>query len=200
MRSVPRLLFQIESVARLNVIIFLFRRQLEFVITQGISLVRSEAQAVLIAQFLFNAGVNFVESLFLGRALKHTAAGFLRDSLQDFFAIRALFLRLSPPSAAATSAATAHGTSHAGIAKSAAMLSEIFFAFEIDGVNESIRTLGGFNRALQRLFAAAIDAIGDNDQSFATFLLFHQFIRGKINRVIERGSAPMHSPASSLAP
>src|SRR6267154_1730410 len=113
----PRLLFQIKSVARLNVIIFLFRRYLELVITSGISLVRGEAEAVLVAQLFFDAGVDFVEGLFLGRGLKHPAAGFLRDSFQDFFAIGALFLRLSPPSTAATTAAshgTSHGTSHAG--------------------------------------------------------------------------------------
>src|SRR5690242_17870755 len=103
-----------------------------------------------------------------------------------------------PPSAAT---ATAHGPSHrttrAGIAESSASLAEIFFAFEIDRVNERVSTLCGFNRTFETFLAPAIDAIGKDYERLAALLFFHELVAGQINCVIQCGSSAMHAAATA---
>ena len=80
---------EIEAVAGLDLGVFLFNGQVELVIAGcGLGLAGRIAKDVLAAEFLVEADVDFVESLFLGN-FKESAAGGFGELFENFFAIGA---------------------------------------------------------------------------------------------------------------
>ena len=87
------------------------------------------------------------------------------------------------------STAAAHSTSVTA-AVAAVISSVFFFVGEKDGVNKSVRALGRLDAISQTLFAAAVHSIGEDYESFASLLLFRDFIRCEVYRVVQQGAAP----------
>jgi hypothetical protein len=46
-----------------------------------------------------------------------------------------------------------------------------------------LRAFDGFG---ERFLAAVVDAVGEDDEGFAALLLFHEFVGGEVNRVVEK--------------
>jgi hypothetical protein len=83
------LVVEVEAVAGLDLGVFLFHGQVELVIADGgVGLVGRVAEDVLIAEFLVEVRVDFVESLFL-RNFKETPPGSFGDLFEDFLAVGA---------------------------------------------------------------------------------------------------------------
>ena len=87
------------------------------------------------------------------------------------------------------STAAAHSTSVTA-AVAAVISSVFFFVGEKDGVNKSVRALSRLDASSQTLFAAAVHSIGEDYESFASLLLFRDFIRCEVYRVVQQGAAP----------
>jgi hypothetical protein len=67
-------------------------------------------------------------------------------------------------------------------------------ALEVDGVDDGVGALGCFECAGEALLAAAVDAIGEDDERLAALLLCHEFVGGEKGGVVEGVAA-----ASSMA-
>ena len=65
----------------------------------------------------------------------------------------------------------------------------VLFAFEVDGVDDGVGALGGFDGLGEGLFAAVVDAVGEDDEGFAAFLLAHELVGGEEGGVVEGGAA-----------
>src|SRR5271165_1560518 len=171
-------------------------------------LVRRIAQHVLAAHLLRNGRVNLVGALFL-RHLEHASAGLPANLLQYLLAVDARFLLLrtlaaAPASGISTTARIAPsatriapsavvpptGISAAGRAAGAVALLPLV----INGVDHRIGALRSLDRAVDRLFASAIDAIGEQHNRLAPLLLLHHFVGGQIDRIVEQCS-----PAVAMA-
>src|SRR5579863_6806444 len=114
---------------------FLFYGQADFAKSR-FCFVRRIAQAVLVPQFLFQAGIDLLDGLFLGDFIK-TAPGLLGNLLQDLFAVGPV-LRVSR-----TSISTA--AAHASASETPASLSIPLLVGEQDRVSQYIRSLRRFN-------------------------------------------------------
>jgi len=64
-----------------------------------------------------------------------------------------------------------------------------FLLGEEDAVDEGVGTQSGFERFVERFLAAAVDAVGEDDEGFPALLLFHEFVRGEINGIIQESAA-----------
>jgi len=64
-----------------------------------------------------------------------------------------------------------------------------FLVGEEDAVDEGVGALRGLDRLAERFLAAAVDSVGEEDDGFSALLLFHQFIGGEVNGVIEKRAA-----------
>ena len=71
-------------------------------------------------------------------------------------------------------------------------------ALVVDGVNDRVGTLRGFDGAVQRFLTAAIDAVGEDYEGLAALLLFHEFDGGEIDCVVKLGSTTAMMPAAGL--
>jgi hypothetical protein len=69
-----------------------------------------------------------------------------------------------------------------------------FFISEKDAVDEGVGALRGFGGIGERFLAAMVDTVGEDDESFAALLLFHEFVGGEVNRVVEK-----RAPAVAMA-
>src|SRR6266481_5446556 len=71
--------------------IFLLYRDLDLVIARlgGVGSIRGVAEAVLVAQLVFDLSVDLIDRLFLGN-LKQPSAGLFRDAVQNFLSVRML--------------------------------------------------------------------------------------------------------------
>ena len=58
-------------------------------------------------------------------------------------------------------------------------------AFEVDGVDHGIGPYGSFGCRLQGLLASFVDAIGEDNQSLAAFLLAHDLVGGEEQGVVQ---------------
>ena len=72
--------------------------------------------------------------------------------------------------------------------------------FEQDGINHSVGLLRRLNRLLHAELAASVHTVRENDESFAALLFFHQFVRGEIGCVIEKGASARTLPLAPAAP
>jgi hypothetical protein len=80
---------EVEAVAGLDLGVLLFHGQVELVIADGgVGLVGGIAENILIAEFLVEVCIDFVESFFLSD-FKEAPAGCFGDLLEDFFAVGA---------------------------------------------------------------------------------------------------------------
>ena len=66
-----------------------------------------------------------------------------------------------------------------------------FLVGEEDAVDEGVGALCGFEGLGERFLAAAVDTIGEDDERFAALLLFHEFVGGEVNGVVEKGAGAM---------
>ena len=120
--------------------VFLFSREKNFVVTRcGVCRARGVAQAVLIAQFVLNLAVDLFYRLLLGN-FEESAARCLRDLLEDFLAIRALLLGISPGPTSAASAHSPHAVST--VSSPVGVL-----IGKKDGIDQRVGALGRLNRA-----------------------------------------------------
>src|ERR1700722_11404837 len=159
---------------------------MELVITDGgVGLVGRIAEDVLAAEFLVEVGVDFVESFFLGD-FKETPAGIFGDLLENFFAVGARFLGAAGIAAASSSHSTA---AHARPPEAAAIVVAFLPVGEEDAVDEGVRALRGFDGFGERFLAAAVTAVGEDDESLAALLFFHQFVGGEVDGVVEKRAA-----------
>src|SRR5208337_2086519 len=105
---------------------------------------------------------------------------------QNFLSVGVRFFRAWR--IATPSASPAHAASHVRTAESSPV-SIGFFIGKQDAINEGIGALRGRDGFRQSLFAAVVDAIGEDDDGLAAWLLFHQFVGGQEDRVIEQCAA-----------
>ena len=167
-------------------------------------LVGGVAEAVLGAQLIADLLVDLGEGLFLAD-LEEASAGLVGHALEDLLAVdmawetlrlTALAASASTPTGVATAstgkstatAATASGESSAALAariliESAGCLA----ALEVDGVDDGVGALGGLDGGGERLLAAAVHAVGEDDDGLASGLLAHQLVAGEEERVVEGG-------------
>src|SRR5258706_13762422 len=106
----------------------------------GVRFVGRVAEDVLVAEFLVQVRVDFVESFFL-RDFEETAAGGLRDLFEDFLAVRARFFRAA---GIAASSPTPHTTAHVGAAVPAASAVALFLVGGKNPISQVVGGVGGF--------------------------------------------------------
>src|SRR5580698_6407199 len=87
-------------------------------------------------------------------------------------------------------AATSHAASaHSSAAHLPAAVPVSFVVGEEDGINQSIGTFRRFDGVAQSFFAAAIHAVGKNNERLAALLLFHQLIGRQEHGVVQQSTA-----------
>ena len=136
----------------------------------GVGLVWRVADDVLAAEFLVEVSVDPVDGFFFGN-FKETAAGDFGELFEDFFAVGARLFGAAR--VAAASAASHSSTTHARASEAAAIAVTFFLVSEKDAVNQGVGALGGFEGFGEGFLAAAVDAVGENDEGFAALLFFH---------------------------
>ena len=178
---------EVEAVASLDLHVLLLHGEVKLVIANGgVILARGVAEDILVVEFLVEVGINFVESFFLGD-FKETSAGSLGDLFENFFAVGPRFL--GAPGIAAASSATHAPTTHVRPSETAPAAVALFLVGEEDAVDEGVGAQGGFERIVEGFLAAAVDAVGEDDEGFAAVLLFHQFVRGEVNGIVEQSAS-----------
>ena len=73
------------------------------------------------------------------------------------------------------------------------------FIGEKNGKDRGVGALRCFDGAADGFFAAAIDSVGENDQSFAALLLGHFLVRGEVNGVVEQSAATAAMAVAAVA-
>src|SRR5262249_30727590 len=142
----------------------------------GCCAIGSVPQAVLIAQFLLNPRKDLINGL-LFRNLKQSTSGFLRNALQDLFAVRTLFLWEPTPTASPSSShgathRTTHRPTHSATATETSIAVRLTF-LERDRVEVCFCALCFFVCPPQPYAPPTIHAIGEHDTPFAPFFFFH---------------------------
>jgi hypothetical protein len=66
-----------------------------------------------------------------------------------------------------------------------------FLVGEEDAIDEGVGALRGFEGFGKGFLAAAIDAVGKDDEGFAALLFFHEFVGGEVDGVVEKRAAAM---------
>src|SRR5208337_3571392 len=145
------LFFRVVSLSGLHDEVFVGGGQTDLVIADaGDSFIGGVAQVVLVAQLLFDLGVDLADRLFLGH-FKETSAGFPRDLLQNLLAVgMRLLLGISSASGTAAPAASpwdtpTAGPAHASAAHATVIAALVAVSFRIgiqDGVDQSVGALG----------------------------------------------------------
>lgn len=165
----------------------------------------TEAEAVLGAEFFGDLLVDVGERLFFSDG-EDAAAGFVGDALENFLAVDALLVAAPLAATTAREAATSSATTTGEAAwKAAATPTSTavvmgFFAAVVDGVDRGVGTLGGLDGGADGFFAAAVVAVGEQDQGFASLLLANDFVGGEENGVVEDGTGAVEaSPATATA-
>src|SRR5262249_52649545 len=156
------------------------------------SLIGSVAKAVLIPEFILNGLIDFLERL-LVRNFEITAAGLRGNSFQDFLTIdvvseTAASARESRRHTPAPTAASPHAAAtHSAAAHRRGDRALSVFAFEVNGVNQRVGTLGRLNRIADGFLAVHVDAIGDENRCLASLLRLIEVIRREIDSVVHEG-------------
>ena len=63
------------------------------------------------------------------------------------------------------------------------------FAFEVDGVDDGVGALGGFDGLGEGLFAAVVFSVGKEDEGFAALLFAHELVGCEEGGVVEGGAS-----------
>src|SRR5580698_8246712 len=108
--------------------------------------------------------------------LEETATGLLGHPLEDFLSVD---MALAGIIAAIVASATARIAAAAGIAAAAtATVVRIILlrllSLEIDGVDDGVGALAGFDGFDEIFLAVAVDSVGEDDQGLATGRLAHE--------------------------
>ena len=74
-----------------------------------------------------------------------------------------------------------------------------FLVGEEDAIDEGVGALRGFDGFGEGFLAAAVDAVGEDDEGLAALLLFHEFVGGEVNGVVEKRAATMAVTAGAAA-
>jgi hypothetical protein len=72
----------------------------------------------------------------------------------------------------------------------------VLFAFEVDGVDDGVGSLGGLDGFDEGFFALSVYAIGEDDDGFASGLFTHDLVRGEEEGVVKGGSTAVMSSTS----
>src|ERR1700733_13707731 len=157
---------------------------------------RRVTQDELRAQFLGDAGVDIIHAVLL-LDLEVSAAGLLRNPLQDLLAIRTvLLLGIPAPSRVAPAGIAAPRIPPTRIAPPPSPVVEravvvILVAAVVDGVDDRLRPLRRFDRAVERLLAAPILSVRQDHNRFPPGLLLHHLIAGEEDCIVEQRARPM---------
>ena len=171
---------------------------------------RGVAETVLGAQLFGDLVVDLGDILVLLH-LEETASGLLGHALEDLFAVdvalaaAGIVAAIVAATTAGITAATRIASAAAGIASAwvtaagiasaataAVLLRGVLvtlFAFEVDGVDDGVGALAGFDGSDEVLFAVPVDSIGEDDEGFAAALLAHELVGGEKEGVVECGAA-----------
>ena len=142
-------------------------------------LVGRVADTVLVAQVLFDAGKHFVDG-HVTADFEETAAGLARDLLHDFLAVGAIHVWAAHSAAA---------TPHARSAEAAEIGQAGVGVGEKDRVDQCVRALRRFDRSIERLAAAVVLAVAQQDEGLAAGLFPHDVVGPEEYRVIQRGAS-----------
>src|SRR5580658_2058860 len=157
----------------------------------GVDLVGGIGEQILLAECAGDQAVNVVEIIFL-LGLEELAAGALRDLLHDLLAVdrRLAFAAAAMPAATAGPApaaaritATRITAAHSAVMAWKLARLALFLAFEVNGENLHAGAIGCIDGIVKRFLAAAIDAVGEDQQRLAAVLGLHQLVACKIDRV-----------------
>ena len=207
------LLAGVVAVAGLDGVLLLlvgvFEAKIDLVVTVGgCVLGRGVAEAVLGSELGGDLGIDLVYGVLFGD-FEETSAGFGGHALEGLLAVGVLAATAAGATlASSTTTAAGVSTASAGVASStsgvsaasariasasaavvaAVVVGLVVFTFEVDGVDDGVGALGGFDGAGEGFFAAAIDAVGEEDKSFAAFLLGHDLVCGEEGGVVEGGA------------
>ncbi len=166
------------------------------------------AETVLSTKLFGDLVVNLSDVLiFLD--LEEAAAGLLGHAFQDLFAIDVAEGRIVAvvPAAIASSGIAATGIPTAGITTTSrvaatwiasarvtaatvlvVVLHRRLFAFEVDGVDDSVGALGSFDGFDEGFLAVSVDAVGQDNDGLPASLFVHEFVGGKEEGVVEGGA------------
>jgi hypothetical protein len=64
-----------------------------------------------------------------------------------------------------------------------------FLVREENAINQGVGALRGFDGFAERFLAAAVDAVGEDDEGFTALLLFHEFVGGEVDGIVEECAA-----------
>jgi hypothetical protein len=96
----------------------------------------------------------------------------------------------SPVAPSASSHRTTHASAaHAWNTKSTPLTLVHFVIFEENRIHHGVGALCRFDCCFKTLFTAMVNSIRKHNQSFASLLLFHQFVGGEVDCVIEQSAS-----------
>ena len=178
------------------------------------------AETVLRAQLLGDLVVDLGNVLAL-LDLEEASAGLLGHALEGTFCRQRALGRIvaavaatavaSATGVAATTGIAATATARvaataAGVATRVATTTAVlrvvlvgFFAFEVNGVDDRVGALGGLDGFDEGLSAAAVTAVGEDDDGLASGLLAHELVGGEEEGVEEDGSATAAGAVTTAA-
>jgi acetyl esterase/lipase len=201
----------VVAVAGLNGKALLIGGEIDLMIASSSGILRGcVTEAVLGAQLFGDLGVDLGYVLIL-LDLEESAAGLVDHALEVLFAVGAP-LRWGVVASASVAAGVAStparvaaaGVTSSGIAASRVATARVaaaalvlvvvgsvlgLVAFEVDGVDDGVGALGGFDGADEVFAAAVVAAVGEDDEGFATLLLRHDLVGGEEEGVVEDGAA-----------
>jgi hypothetical protein len=203
-----RLLSGVVTVAGLDEEALLAEGKFDLVVAGGCGVLAGGiAEAVLGAQ-LFDDLIIDLGYILILLDLEEAAAGLLGHAFKVFLSVDVASGIIAASIAATrisaswvTSARVASaGIAAAGVAATristtgvaATVLGAILvglFAFEVDGVDDGVGALGGFDGFDEGLSTAAVAAVGEDDDGLATGLLAHELVGGEEEGVIENGAS-----------
>ena len=173
---------------------------------RGGVLVRGEGETVLGAELGGDLGVDVGGGLLFGD-LEETSAGLVGHAIEDLLAVNlaatlaagAVATAASTGIASATTAGVAATGESSGEAYASALTATsaaaggvvaglALLAFEVDGVDDGVGALGGFDGLGEGLTAGVVDAVGEDDEGLATLLLAHELVSGEEDGVVEGGA------------
>lgn len=99
----------------------------------------------------------------------------------------------------ASARVSAAHASHVRSTKAAASTAVAFLIRKKNAVDKGVCALCRFDGFSEGFLAAAVDAVGEDDERFAALLLFHQFIGGEVDGVVQKSArTAMAVPAAAV--
>ena len=216
MLMAKKLLASVVAVAGLDEVSLLMESEIDLMVAVGGGVRgRGVTETVLGSQFFGDLVVDLGDVLVLLH-LEETASGLLGHALEDLFTVGAgagwiVVAAVVAATSAAGVSATATGISPAWVASagvSAAGIAAattlwivvcgmIFFSLEVDGVDDGVGALGGLDGFDEGFAATTINAVREDDDSFAAGAFAHDLVGGEEESVV-KGGAPVMMAAAAV--